>query len=122
MSGRGPDPKDLRASLVDSGWSTAPPAAEEVLDADVLDDELSPEDPSTRRLPNYDDLSQSPAVTQIDPDIQARLLAMQRASLADSHRPELPHLPPPPSRPPPPTLPPPPPAPSAPRAASSDAP
>ena len=22
MSGRGPDPKELRASLVDSGWST----------------------------------------------------------------------------------------------------
>jgi len=68
------------------------------------------EDLSTRRLPNYDDLSQAPAVTQIDEDIQTRLKAMQRASFGDSHRPALPHLPPPPpSRPPPPTLPPPPP-------------
>src|SRR5262245_19371065 len=25
MSGRGPDPKDVRASLVDSGWSVTPP-------------------------------------------------------------------------------------------------
>ena len=40
-----------------------------------------PEDRSTRRLPNYEDLSQAPAVTQIDADIQTRLKAMQRASL-----------------------------------------
>jgi hypothetical protein len=58
-------------------------------------DELGTGDPSTRRLPNYEDLSQAPAVTQIDADIQARLKAMQRASFGDSHRPPLPHLPPP---------------------------
>ena len=111
MSGRGPDPKDLRASLVDSGWSVAPPPAEAV-EIRAPDDDLEPEDPSTRRLPNYDDLSQAPAVTQIDTDIQTRLKAMQRASFGDSHRPGIPGLPPPPparpSRPPPPTLPPPP--------------
>jgi len=111
MSGRGPDPKDLRASLVDSGWSVAPPPAEAVEIRAPDGDELGTEDPSTRRLPNYDDLSQAPAVTQIDEDIQTRLKAMQRASLADSHRPPLPHLPPPPPPTlPPPTLPPPPPA------------
>jgi hypothetical protein len=124
MSGRGPDPKDLRASLVDSGWSVAPPPAEAV---EILapGDELEPEDPSTRRLPNYDDLSQAPAVTQIDTDIQTRLKAMQRASLADSNRPGVPGLPPPPpsraSRPPPPTLPPPP-SPSVPPPPPSEAP
>jgi hypothetical protein len=110
MSGRGPDPKDLRASLVDSGWSVAPPPAEAVEIRAPDSDELTADDPSTRRLPNYEDLSQAPAVTQIDADIQTRLRAMQRASLADSHHPPLPHLPPPPpTRPPPPTLPPPPP-------------
>jgi hypothetical protein len=73
-------------------------------------DELTTDDPSTRRLPNYEDLAQAPAVTQIDADIQTRLKAMQRASLSDAHHPLLPHLPPPPpTRPPPPTLPPPPP-------------
>jgi hypothetical protein len=89
------------------------------------DPDLLPEESSSRRLPNYDDLSQAPAVTQIDEDIQTRLKAMQRASLADSHRPPLPPLPPPPpsrpSRPPPPTLPPPP-TPSVPPAPPSDAP
>jgi hypothetical protein len=110
MSRRGPDPKDLRASLVDSGWSVAPPPAEAVEIRAPDSDELGADDPSTRRLPNYEDLSQAPAVTQIDADIQTRLKAMQRASLADSHHPPLPHLPPPPpTRPPPPSLPPPPP-------------
>lgn len=118
MSGRGPDPKDLRASLVDSGWSVAPPPAEAVEIVASADDD----DASNRRLPNYEDLSQAPAVTQIDANIQARLKAMQRASLSDSNRPGLPHLPPPPpSRPPPPTLPPPPP-PAAPPSRPSTAP
>ena len=118
MSGRGPDPKDLRASLVDSGWSVAPPPAEAVEIVASSDDD----DPANRRLPNYEDLSQAPAVTQIDANIQARLKQMQRASLSDSNRPGLPHLPPPPpSRPPPPTLPPPPP-PAAPPARPSSAP
>jgi len=113
MSGRGPDPKDLRASLVDSGWSVAPPATEplDIRAPGDERDEHEPEDPSTRRLPNYDDGSQAPAVTQIDTDIQARLQQMQRGSLPDGQRPALPNLPPPPlSRPPPPTLPPPPPS------------
>jgi hypothetical protein len=74
------------------------------------DAELLSEDSSSRRLPNYEDLSQAPVVTQIDADIQTRLKAMQRASLADAHHPPLPPLPPRPlSRPPPPSLPPPPP-------------
>lgn len=128
MSGRGPDPKELRQSLVDSGWSTAPPPTEAaniratlnssdlVSDADigpalsssdlVSDPDIDPED--ARRLPNYEDLAQAPAVTQVDLDIQARLLQMQRGSLVDSHRPVLPDLPPPPGTlPPPPSLPPP---------------
>jgi len=109
MSGRGPDPKDLRASLVDSGWSVTPPPAEAVQVHAPVDAELLPEELESRRLPNYEDLSQAVAVTQIDADIQTRLKAMQRVSLADAHRPPLPPLPPPPlSRPPPPSLPPPP--------------
>lgn len=125
MSGRGPDPKELRASLVDSGWSVAPPPAEAVEIRAPQDSGLLPEDSESRRLPNYDDLSQAPAVTQIDADIQTRLKAMQRASLADSPRPPLPPLPPPPpsrpSRTPPPTLPPPP-TPSVPPPRASEAP
>src|SRR5690349_4320769 len=106
MSRRGPDPKELRASLVDSGWSTAPPPAVDAVVADAED----------RRLPNYED-GPSP-VTQIDADLQSRLKAMQRASLVDGPRPGLPPPPPPrsPSRPPP-SLPPPPPS-LAPRAPS----
>jgi hypothetical protein len=143
MSGRGPDPKALRQSLVDSGWSTAPPPAEAanirstlnssdlVSDADIRSTLNSSDlvsepdidiDIDARRLPNYEDLPQAPAVTQVDLDIQARLLQMQRGSLADQHRPALPDvsrapssLPPPPSFPPP-SLPPPPPPPAAPPA------
>lgn len=110
MSRRGPDPKDLRASVVDSGWSVAPPET----------DLIEPEDPSTRRLPSYDDpSSQAPAVTRVDTDIQARLRAMQRRSLADSPVPSLP--PPPPARAsrPPPSLPPPPPPTLPPRASKA---
>jgi len=80
-------------------------------DAELVNAELLPDEASSRRLPNYDDLSQPPVVTQIDADIQTRLRAMQRASLGDHYQPALPPLPPPPpsraSRPPP-TLPPPP--------------
>ena len=124
MSGRGPDPKELRASLVDSGWSIAPPPAEAV--AIVPPDAVAsePDEADERRLPNYEDLSQAPAVTQVDTDIQTRLKAMQRGSIADGHRTGLPMPPPPPtraSRPPPPSLPPPPP-PSAPPPPPSDAP
>ena len=90
MSGRGPDPKDLRASLVDSGWSVTPPPAEAVQVHAPVDAELLPEELESRRLPNYEDLSQAVAVTQIDADIQTRLKAMQRVSLADAHRPPLP--------------------------------
>ncbi len=126
MSERGPDPKDLRASLVDSGWSVVPPATEPL---EIRLPEPRPlgesEEPTVRRLPNYEDLPHSPAVTQIDQDIQERLKAMQRVSLSDSNRPPLPYVPPPPSVPPPaplamPTplpstpLPPPPPPPSVP--------
>src|SRR5512139_2665038 len=97
MSGRGRDPKELRQSLVDSGWSVTPPPAQAVeiraplastdlVSEPDLEPELEPEDPSARRLPNYEDLSQAPAVTQVDPDIQARLEAMTRASLPDVQR------------------------------------
>lgn len=126
MSGRGPDPKELRQSLVDSGWSVTPPPAETahlrstLASSDLVSEpDLEPEDPSTRRLPNYEDQLQAPAVTQVDPDIQARLHAMTRASLGDSHRPAIPNLPPPPQglpappSLPPPSLPPPPPPSSA---------
>jgi hypothetical protein len=121
MSGRGPDPKELRASLVDSGWSVAPPAVE-AAELIAPDAEVEPDDPSTRRLPNYED-GPTPAVTQVDADIQSRLKAMQRASIGDGHRPPLPPLPPPPpSRPPPPSLPPPPPPPHLPPRSASEAP
>src|SRR6478752_2331423 len=113
MSGRGPEPKELRASLVDSGWSSAPPPVEEGEHRSVASAEITPREVDSRRLPNYEELSQAPVVTQVDTEIQARLRAMQRASLADSHRPpigsSLPPPPPPrPSRPVPPSLPPPP--------------
>jgi hypothetical protein len=112
MSGRGPDPKELRASLVDSGWSVVP------LPAEAVDVVPPPAAEDMRRLPNYEDLSQAPAVTQVDTDIQSRLKAMTRASIGDTHRPARPNMPPPPpSRTPPPSLPPPPqppPRPSAP--------
>lgn len=117
MSGRGPDPKELRASLVDSGWSSVPPP--EVVELRPHDT-LSVEQASDR-LPNYDDV---PQVTQVDQNIQERLKAMQRVSLVDAQRPALPHLPPPPSvapRPAPPSLPPPP-RPSAPPPLRSDVP
>lgn len=112
MSGRGPDPKELRASLVDSGWSTAPPPDVEV---------RTPNDPDESRLPNYED--QAPAVTRIDDEIQSRLKDMQRASLGDFHHGGVPPLPPPPparaSRPPP-SLPPPPAPSTAPPAATNE--
>src|SRR4051794_13200667 len=110
MSGRGRDPKELRASLVDSGWSVAPPptAPVEIVSAGSSG-RVESEIPEARPLPSYEDPSSLPAVTQIDTDIQPRLRAMQRASLGDQHRPGLPNLPPPPpTRPPPPSLPPPP--------------
>jgi hypothetical protein len=117
MSGRGPDPKELRASLVDSGWSIAPPSTNAVDIVPPAADETTTE---TRRLPNYEDLSQAPAVTQVDTDIQSRLTAMTRRSIADSHRPARPNMPPPPpSRPAPPSLPPPPPPRPAPPAPSN---
>lgn len=132
MSGRGHDPKALRASLVDSGWSMTPPPAQaggrdSLNSSDLVSEpDIQAEDPSTRRLPHYDDLSQPPVVTQIDEDIQARLAAMQRASLPDQARPALPQLPlPPPSLPPPPPLPPPslpPPPPVVARARAADTP
>jgi hypothetical protein len=115
MSGRGPEPKELRASLVDSGWSSVAPPA--IVDA-PNHGEPGPDDPASR-LPNYEDLSQAPVVTQIDTEIQARLRAMQRASLVDSHRTPGSGKPPPPpsrpSRPAPPSLPPPPPSVAPPR-------
>ena len=115
MSRRGPDPKELRASLVDSGWSVTPPPSEAVGIA------LPPGAEDTGRLPNYED-GPSP-VTQIDTDLQSRLKAMQRASLGDMPRPPVPPLPPPPlSRPPPPSLPPPPPPSMAPPTRPSEAP
>src|SRR6478609_2814514 len=110
MSGRGPEPKELRASLVDSGWSVAPPAVEEGENLALAGAEVTPREVDSRRLPDYEE--QAPVVTQVDTEIQARLRAMQRASLVDSHRPATGSLPPPPpprpSRPAP-SLPPPPP-------------
>src|SRR5215216_6096520 len=119
MSGRGPDPKDLRASLVDSGWSLAPPSVEAV---EIHSPPAAAGMDEDRRLPNYEDSSQPPAVTQVDEDIQTRLQAMQRGATADAPRPPLMQLPrPPATRTAPPSLPPPP-RPSAPPAPPSDAP
>src|SRR5258706_16060481 len=104
MSERGPDPKEVRASLVDSGWSVAPPPvqpivvippatateaapAEAVASPGTAPPEaatpaatmpVAPTDPETRRLPTYEELAQ-PVVTAIDSELQDRLRAMQSA-------------------------------------------
>lgn len=119
MSGRGPDPKDLRASLVDSGWSVVPPPAE-TLDVRPVGSASATDPLLDRPLPSYDDGVELPGVTQIDTELQARLHAMQRASMADSSQPARPDSPNPiRSRPAPPSLPPPPPPSLPPPAPSS---
>lgn len=107
MSGRGPDPKDLRASVVDSGWSAPPPDVDP--EATLRTPRPTVTDESTSRLlPAYEDQAQG-GVTQIDADLQTRLRAMQRVSLSDLQAPP-PPLPPPPrarsAAPPPPSPPP----------------
>jgi hypothetical protein len=61
MAERRPDPPDLRASLVDSGWS---------------EPEIQPE----RVLPAYEDSPRDALVTRVDDQIQARLDAMRQQS------------------------------------------
>lgn len=61
MSERRPDPPEVRASLVDSGWS-------------------EPETQPERVLPAYDDPPRDLLVTRVDDQIQSRLDEMRRAS------------------------------------------
>ena len=61
MSERRPDPPEVRASLVDSGWS---------------EPEIQPE----RILPAYDDGPRDLLVTRVDDQIQSRIDAMKQTS------------------------------------------
>ena len=70
----GPDPKAIRPSIVDSGWSVPPPAGAEPPPAQPL--------PSTRPLPSYDapDAPDAPSVrdvTMVDREVQSRAKAMR---------------------------------------------
>ena len=67
-----PDPKAIRGSLVDSGWSAPPPAAAEA-------PETEQQYPSTRPLPSYD-APEAPGirdVTVVDREVQTRAKAMR---------------------------------------------
>ncbi len=75
----GPDPKAVRPSLVDSGWSVAPPPAEE-----LPDEQTHVLEPLgiARPLPSYAAHEASthatiPDVTQVDRTIQSRAKAMR---------------------------------------------
>ena len=71
----GSNPKAVRTSLVDSGWSAPPPASEET----TLELARLPL-PETRTLPSYaahEASSGLPDVTQVDPKIQSRAKAMR---------------------------------------------
>jgi hypothetical protein len=59
MSERRPDPRDIRASLVDSGWT-------------------SPEPQPVRELPAYGDAPREHLVTRVDEQIQSRVDAMKQ--------------------------------------------
>ena len=65
-----PDPKAVRTSLVDSGWSAPPPAADEA--TEVLDV------PPARPLPSYD-APEAPGrdVTMVDREVHSRAKAMR---------------------------------------------
>ena len=76
----GPNPKAVRTTMVDSGWSVAPPALDEVT-TEVQRMPL-PTLPiaDTRPLPSYaqhEAASGVPDVTQVDPKIQSRAKAMR---------------------------------------------
>src|SRR6188768_1783591 len=66
-----PDPKAIRPSIVDSGWSDPPPAASEPKAA------LPP--PPTRQLPSYDaqEMGGVRDVTLVDREVQSRARAMR---------------------------------------------
>ena len=65
----GPDPKAVRPSLVDSGWSSAPPP-----DAEPATD---PRLPQARPLPSYEAHEAGIHVTMVDREIQTRAQAMR---------------------------------------------
>jgi hypothetical protein len=68
----GSNPKAVRTSLVDSGWSVPPPPVEEPTEVNRL--------PSARPLPSYaahEAASGMPDVTQVDRQIQSRAKAMR---------------------------------------------
>src|SRR6187431_1989169 len=103
-----PDPKAIRPSIVDSGWSDPPPAASEPKAA------LPP--PPTRQLPSYEaqELGGVRDVTLVDREVQSRARAMREKDTLPPPRraSSFPQVPAPPSRPqglPPPSVRPPPP-------------
>jgi hypothetical protein len=65
----GPDPKAARPSLVDSGWSSAPPP-----DAEPSTD---PRLPPARPLPSYEAHEAGIHVTMVDREVQTRAQAMR---------------------------------------------
>lgn len=64
MSERRPDPRDIRASLVDSGWT-------------------SPEPQPVRELPAYGEAAREHLVTRVDDQIQSRVEEMRRIEVEE---------------------------------------
>lgn len=64
MSERRPDPRDIRASLVDSGWT-------------------SPEPQPVRELPAYGEAAREHLVTRVDDQIQSRVDAMTQIEVEE---------------------------------------
>jgi hypothetical protein len=64
MSERRPDPRDIRASLVDSGWT-------------------SPEPQPVRELPAYGEAPREHLVTRVDDQIQSRVDAMKELEVEE---------------------------------------
>ena len=99
-----PDPKAIRASIVDSGWSVPPPSGADVPPVERL--------PSTRALPSYEEQEGGAVrdVTIVDREIHSRAKAMRDKDTLPPPR-RASSFPPAPAPPPPRTRPPPPPPP-----------
>ncbi|MEO6599992.1 MAG: hypothetical protein ABIQ16_08990 [Polyangiaceae bacterium] len=67
-----PDPKAVRSTLVDSGWSAIPPPASEGLKAPPV-----PDLPPPRPLPSYDASESVRDVTMVDREVNSRAKAMR---------------------------------------------
>ncbi len=101
----GPDPKAIRPSMVDSGWSAPPPriAEPELPPPPGSDRERAPQ-PSARPLPSYEAHEAGVRdVTMVDREIQTRAKAMREKDTLPPPRrasafPPAPPPPPPPAR------------------------